>query len=67
MNRRKFLKVTGGGVLGLSLGGCLANTRISASDINQTQPNILLVMVDDMGFSDLGCYFLWAFTSIGIG
>jgi len=56
MNRRKFLKVAGGSLLGLSVGGCLESTRTSASDIKQTQPNILLIMVDDMGFSDLGCY-----------
>jgi len=56
MNRRKFLKVAGGSLLGLSVGGCLESTRTSASDIKQTQPNILFIMVDDMGYSDIGCY-----------
>ena len=27
-----------------------------AADANPLQPNIVLIMCDDMGFSDLGCY-----------
>jgi len=52
MDRREFLKQTALGVGALSLGnglfGCVSPTA--------EKPNILLIMVDDMGFSDLGCY-----------
>jgi arylsulfatase len=47
-NRRKFLKTIGLAAAGVMIPGCTE----SAS----RKPNIVLILVDDMGFSDLGCY-----------
>ncbi|MFO7979742.1 MAG: arylsulfatase [Candidatus Aminicenantes bacterium] len=49
MKRRTFIKT---GLVGLSSAALLP----SCSKISLRRPNILLVMVDDMGFSDIGCY-----------
>ena len=29
---------------------------ILSESADQTRPNIILIMVDDMGYSDIGCY-----------
>src|SRR5436305_2963070 len=44
INRRRFLET--------SAAGLASNARGPASK----RPNIVLIMADDMGFSDIGCY-----------
>ena len=53
MNRRKFLVKTTGAVGSLGL----LSSLICKSNLTSNQrPNILLILVDDMGWSDLGCF-----------
>ena len=51
LDRRDFLRVTGAGSLAL-LGGM--HGRAYAAE--GKRPNIIIIMSDDMGYSDIGCY-----------
>jgi arylsulfatase len=55
MKRRDFLKGIGFGAASAAFGGCLAGSHF-ASAAKEDRPDIVLIMADDMGYSDIGCF-----------
>jgi arylsulfatase A-like enzyme len=53
MERREFLKCVGMGLVSLAAPGCIS---ISERVGSQRAPNIILIVSDDQGYRDLGCY-----------
>ena len=54
--RRDFLKAVGVCTAALSLSGSLTGAGQTVNRASKGKPNIVLIMADDMGFSDIGCY-----------
>ena len=54
LNRRDFIKAAGLGAVSLAVPGCTSAFKRPARKGNP--PNIVLIMADDMGYSDIGCY-----------
>lgn len=40
----------------LTIGGALLSAGLQAQPVKTERPNIMIIMLDDMGYSDLGCY-----------
>jgi len=53
LDRRHFLKAMGLSMFSLT---SLSNNQGNARSNRTKKPNILLILVDDMGWSDIGCY-----------
>ena len=56
LTRRQFIKINGTAAAWLGLGGSFESIQGISAVSSQKKPNILLIVADDMGFSDLGCY-----------
>ncbi|MHC4692077.1 MAG: sulfatase [Planctomycetota bacterium] len=55
LNRRDFLKSIACGAVTMSLPGCSNNHLDSAGSISKKRTNIILIMIDDLGWMDLHC------------
>ena len=53
LNRREYLKAAGLGIAALAVTGC---TSLSRRLVGKRPPNIVLIVSDDQGYADLGCF-----------
>ncbi len=56
LSRRIFLRIAGAAAGAVGITGCCKVSSNQLGSMRRSKPNIVLIMVDDMGFSDIGCY-----------
>ena len=54
--RRDFLKAIGIGAASYAVAGCTNFAAGSAGKAVAERPNVIFILIDDMGWKDLGCY-----------
>jgi len=62
IGRRQFMGLLGAGALGAMAAGCLnsddprPDDKPAGEDATKRKPNIIVIFIDDMGYSDVGCF-----------
>lgn len=57
MNRRSFLMLSGGALCGQATFGRTPSSQNPQPNLTRQQPNVIFILVDDLGFGDLGVTF----------